>query len=78
MPIDTVSFLPPTHQRLAWHVRLSLDVPVPSRVLSVCVDGRVWDDWVLLQDEHVVPTLAAHGSHGGRRPAWSGCGSRWR
>ena len=69
MPIESFSFLPPTTSRLAWHVRLSLDVPVPSRVLSVRVNGALWDDWVLLQGEHVVPTLAGGGSHGVRRPA---------
>jgi len=69
MNIDRVSFLPPSADRLAWHLRAALAIPVPSRVLSVRVNGELWDDWALLQGGHVVPTLAADGSHGVRRPA---------
>jgi len=69
MNIDIASFAPPRAGRLAWHVCLSLNAPVPSRVRTVRVNGQLWDDWVLIQGGHVVPTLAGGGSHGVRRPA---------
>lgn len=69
MDIDLVSFAPPSTDRLAWHVGLALNAPVPSRVRTVRVNGQLWDDWVLTQGGHVVPTLTGGGSHGVRRPA---------
>ncbi|MFA6109915.1 MAG: hypothetical protein WDA75_14205, partial [Candidatus Latescibacterota bacterium] len=69
MQIDRLLFSPPTDRLLAWHLRLTLQVPLPSRVRGVEVDGTAIDDWVLLQDDRVVPPVPGASRHGVRKPA---------
>ena len=68
MEVQRIVFSAPTDGVLAWHLLLTLDVPLPSRVLGVQVDGIAVDDWVLLQDGRVLPPIAGSSRHGVRKP----------
>ena len=70
MQIDCVAFSAPTERLLAWHIRLALQVQLPSKVQRVEVDGVPVDDWVLLQNGFVVPPVPSEAArHGVRKPA---------
>lgn len=68
MSIICISFHPADLDLLAWHVIVSLDTPLPSRVLAVQVNGEHAGDWLLRQNGQVVPTLVNGSDKGVRRP----------